>query len=138
MRAVLLAIFTAAAIIGALPWSSEASAASRPVCRDLSFPVYFQRGSDEITLSARKAISRQSQRWKGCDVRAVRITGGRDSTGADAGDDSLALRRAGSVAEQVESLGVPKAAISTILAGPGAEVRILRRRVTVSMELTRR
>jgi peptidoglycan-associated lipoprotein len=76
-------------------------------CVDLNFPIYFEKGSDQLTLPARQEITYAAARVKGCLLGAVEVLGLADADGAAHRNLVLSRRRAMVVAEALAADGLP-------------------------------
>ena len=76
-------------------------------CADLNFPIYFEKGSDQLTLPARQEMTYASARVKGCTLGAVEVLGLADADGAAHRNLVLSRRRAVVVAEALAVDGLP-------------------------------
>ena len=87
-------------------------------CADESFPIYFARGSADLSEPARLVIGSASNRIAGCGITAVDVRGIAlpDAPGA-AADASLTQRRAENVAKALASAGLPEPAFDVQVAG---------------------
>ncbi len=77
------------------------------VCVDLNFPIYFEKGSDQLTLPARQEMTYAAARVKGCTLGAVEVLGLADADGAARRNLVLSRRRAVVVAEALAADGLP-------------------------------
>ncbi len=91
--------------------------AARTRCADESFPIYFARGSAELTEPARQVIGSASGRIAGCRVTAVDVRGiaAPDAPGT-AADGGLTQSRADNVAKALAAAGLPAPAFDVELA----------------------
>ena len=102
--------------------SMSAPRAGAPVavkgrCADESFPIYFAKGSAELSEPARLVIGSASGRIAGCRITAVDVTGisAPDAPGAPANAE-LTERRAQVVAQALVAAGLPKPAFDVQVA----------------------
>jgi outer membrane protein OmpA-like peptidoglycan-associated protein len=85
-----------------------AGPASPPVaCVDLNFPIYFEKGSDQLTGPARQEITYAAARVKGCKLGTVEVLGLADADGATRRNLVLSRQRAMVVAEALANDGLP-------------------------------
>jgi peptidoglycan-associated lipoprotein len=84
---------------------SRAEAARQ--CADLSFPIYFDKGSDHLTAPARQAITYAANQVKACKLGEVEVLGLADADGPDRASLELSKRRAAGVAQALASAGLP-------------------------------
>lgn len=93
-------------------------AALRGRCADESFPIYFARGSAELTEAAQTVIASASRRVTGCRITAVDVRGiaAPDAPGA-AADTGLTQSRADNVAKALAGAGLPAPAFDVQIAG---------------------
>ena len=110
-------------------------------CKDTSFPIYFDKGSDQLTAEARALVQTIGGRVKGCTVRSAEVVGLADAGGgADRGNADLSRRRADSVARALSDSGLPipvkEASAGTSGATtPGGAAEPLRRRTEVILHV---
>ena len=92
--------------------------AVRSRCADESFPIYFARGSAELTEPAKLVIGSASNRIAGCRITAVDVRGiaAPDAPGVVA-DTSLTQSRADNVARALAAAGLPSPAFDVQLSG---------------------
>ena len=76
-------------------------------CVDLNFPIYFEKGSDQLTAPARQEITYAAERVKGCKLGAVEVLGLADADGAAHRNLVLSRQRAVVVAEALANDGLP-------------------------------
>jgi peptidoglycan-associated lipoprotein len=76
-------------------------------CVDLNFPIYFEKGSDQLTAPARQEITYAAARVKGCRLGTVEVLGLADADGAAHRNLVLSRQRAVVVAEALASDGLP-------------------------------
>jgi peptidoglycan-associated lipoprotein len=107
------------------------------VCADFNFPIYFEKGSDQLTAAARQEIDYTAARVKGCKLGAVAVLGLADADGAAHRNLVLSRRRAVVVAEALAASGLPAPTFDIEALGeagavtPGGEPEPLRRRTEV-------
>lgn len=113
-----LALAGCAGMGGSSPAAGGGRAAVRSRCADESFPIYFARGSAELTDPARTVIASASNRIAGCRVTAVDVRGIAlpDEAGA-AADTGLTQNRADNVARALAAAGLPAPAFDVQIAG---------------------
>lgn len=111
-------------------------------CKDTSFPIYFDKGSDQLSADAHALIQTIGGRVKTCKVRSAEVVGLADAGGAtDRGNADLARRRADSVARALAEAGLPIPAKEVTSAGasgavtPGGKAEPLRRRTEVILHV---
>ena len=90
------------------PVAPRLSSGSGPVCADVSFPIYFATGSDQLTDPARQAISAGQAQAHGCAVREVDVFGLADADGPSGRNMDLSRRRASAVAQALVATGLPR------------------------------
>lgn len=125
---------------GAAALGACATAPERPIveantaCAPQRFDIYFDEGQAGLTQAARDAVSARAQLLQGCEIRAVRVIGLADATGAAAANQSLSERRATTVAQALANAGWPTPAFEVEAAGDqgaltstGAETPMRRR-----------
>jgi peptidoglycan-associated lipoprotein len=81
--------------------------ASRPACVDVTFPIYFAQGSDQLTPTAAQVIQTQAAVVRGCRIGYVSVLGLTDAAGSSSGNLDLSRRRASSVARALADAGLP-------------------------------
>ncbi len=109
-RVLATATLTGAALTAcSTPLTPSASASlTRAPCADVSFPIYFAKGSDQLSDPARQAILAGQAQVRTCQVREVDVFG---LTGVDGptGDSlDLSRRRASVVAQALAASGLPR------------------------------
>jgi len=77
-------------------------------CATARFPIYFAKGSDELSDQARQAIRAGADLVRTCQVREVDIFGLTGADGSAAVDLDLSKRRAANVAQALEAAGLPE------------------------------
>jgi OOP family OmpA-OmpF porin len=103
----------AAAVVAGLSLAGCATA-PQPVaavasgCSSARFPIYFAKGSDELSDQARAAIRAGADLVRTCQVREVDIFGLADADGPAAVDLALSKRRAANVAQALAAAGLPQ------------------------------
>ncbi len=109
-------------------------------CGPKRFDVYFAEGEAGLTDAARTAIGLTATQLQGCEIRAVRVLGLADATGAAQENLTLSQRRALAVVEALAAQGWPVPAFEVAAAGdagavtPGGVEEPLRRRTEVLVE----
>lgn len=89
-------------------------------CSDITFPIYFQEGSNALTAPAVEAIAMSAQRAKACRVLGVEVTGLSDGPTATPQSLALSSRRAETVSGVLTSNGLPTPSISLVASRGGA------------------
>jgi outer membrane protein OmpA-like peptidoglycan-associated protein len=109
-----------------------------PACRDASFPIYFEDGSDQLTEEARAVISSYGFRLRTCHVRASEVAG-LELAAAPAGQGGadLVQRRGEAVGRALVEAGLPAPNVEVIaVERGGSPVRPpLRRRAEVILRV---
>jgi OOP family OmpA-OmpF porin len=77
-------------------------------CASARFPIYFAKGSDELSDQARAAIRAGADLVRTCQVREVDIFGLADADGPASVDLALSKRRAANVAQALAAAGLPQ------------------------------
>lgn len=119
--------------------TGRSAAVTAPVCRDFTFPLYFQTGSDQLTPDGVKVIDNYSARVRACPVAELRVTGLADSEGGAAANLELSQRRATAVAGVLSARGYPTPTFDVAASGDagattaGGRTEPLRRRAEVSV-----
>ena len=78
-----------------------------PTCTQISFPIYFQSGSDQMAPEQARVISQAAQSVKNCAVSKLDVVG---LAGLEGGKDAtlnLAKRRSVVVADALKAAGLP-------------------------------
>src|SRR5579875_609010 len=68
--------------------------ATARACADVTFPVYFEKGSDQLTAPARQELAYAASQVKGCKLGEVEVLGLADADGPEARNLELSKRRA--------------------------------------------
>jgi len=76
-------------------------------CATARFPIYFARGSDELSDQAHEAIRAGADLVRSCQVREVDVFGLASADGTAAVDLDLSKRRAANVAQALAAAGLP-------------------------------
>lgn len=112
-------------------------------CKDTSFPIYFDRGSDQLTADAHALILTIGGRVKACTVRSAEVVGLAEAGGgSDRTDADLSRRRADSVARALSDAGLPIPKTEVTAEGasgattPGGRAEPLRRRTEVILHVS--
>lgn len=79
-----------------------------PTCTQVSFPIYFQTGSDQMAPEQARVINEAARSVRNCAVSKLDVVGlaGLEGGGKDASLD-LAKRRSVVVAEALKAAGLP-------------------------------
>jgi outer membrane protein OmpA-like peptidoglycan-associated protein len=77
------------------------------VCADVNFPIYFAKGSDQLSDPARDAILAGAAQVKTCKVSEVDVLGLASVDGGAAANQALSRRRASIVAQTLIAAGMP-------------------------------
>ncbi len=77
-------------------------------CAPARFPIYFAKGSDELSDQARDAIRAGADLVRTCRVREVDIFGLAEADGPASVDLALSKRRAANVAQALAAAGLPE------------------------------
>ena len=91
-------------------------------CENLSFPIYFQTGSIDLTPPAREMIRTSAQRTKGCRVSQVRVVGLADADGSAQRNMELSRQRADAVAAVLAAEGFPAPTFDLAAGGEAGSV----------------
>lgn len=73
--------------------------------------LFFVRGRDELTAESRATLAQVQREFEGRQSKEVWIIGHADTTGSDAVNDALSLRRAERVRDLLVGLGIPATGI---------------------------
>lgn len=131
-------IFSAAGLTAVLLIGPTVQAAPGR-CADDSTPVYFERGSAELSRASVQVLRAAVERARACRVDGVTLVGRGDAAGPGRGDTVLARSRAETVAAALVDGGVPRSAVEVVVKPAEAQPRrVLERRVTVHMHLSPR
>lgn len=113
------------------------AAAPTPVCSDFNYPIYFEKGSDELTSQAKVVLASGMKEVRGCTVSKVEVLGLADADGPANRNLALSRRRAANVAKALEGFGLPAPVFDIEALGetgattPGGSPLPLRRRAEV-------
>ena len=140
-------------VFGALAWLSLGAAAlagcsttPKPMarstvapvlCSDFNFPIYFEKGSDQLTAPARQEIAYTASRVKGCRIGTIDVLGLADADGRAHRNLILSRQRANVVAQALAASGLPAPKFDIEALGesgavtPDGEPEPLRRRTEV-------
>jgi outer membrane protein OmpA-like peptidoglycan-associated protein len=119
------------------PKPTAGLAAPAMVCADFNFPIYFEKGSDQLTVPAQQEIAYAAARVKGCKLAPIQVLGLADADGAAHRNLILSRQRAGVVVRALASSGLPAPTFDIEALGesgsvtPGGQVETLRRRTEV-------
>lgn len=92
-------------------------------CEDVTFPVYFQTGSDSLTPPALQAVRVNAERSRGCEIQRVELRGLADSDGGDEQNRELSRRRSQSVSAALVAHGLPATNLDVRWDGADGAVR---------------
>ena len=112
-------------------------AAPSMACTDFNFPIYFEKGSDQLTAAAQQTISYSAARVKGCVIGPVNVLGLADADGPAHRNIVLSRKRADMVAAALAKAGLPSPKFDIEALGesgavtPSGEPEPLRRRTEV-------
>lgn len=84
-----------------------AAAPAAPSCSGFSFPIYFGKGSDQLTTPARAVLLSGAGRARGCPVAKIEVLGLADADGPRTRNLALSRRRAATVVKALEGFGLP-------------------------------
>jgi len=85
--------------------------------RPISFTLYFESGSDEITAQSKQEVKRILAEMARREAPDITVIGHTDLVGSDPSNDALSLQRAGRVKSMLVGMGVPAERI--LIAGRG-------------------
>lgn len=110
---------------GARPGLSRAAvaAAATAGCVEFSFPIYFQPGSDQLTVEARQVIVDSAARIRGCRIGGLEVVGLADAEGRRASNPALAERRAAVVGDTLKAAGLPAPDFDIAVGGKSGRAR---------------
>jgi outer membrane protein OmpA-like peptidoglycan-associated protein len=112
-----------------------------PDCVDVNFPIYFEPRSAAVTREADQLIASAAVRSRGCDVTGIVVVGLAANRAAGGSNLELSRRRINAVTRNMHRHGFDQVEFrerEVGVAGPepsGADGRLLRRRVDVSVHL---
>ena len=110
-------------------------------CQDVTFPIYFETGSTELTQPALQSIRTHAADARQCSVREVLVVGLADAGGSASRNLQLSRQRAQSVAAALAAQGFPAPSFDIEAAGaagavaPTGQPEPLRRRAEVVVRL---
>ncbi len=114
-----------------------------PTCADFNYPIYFEKGSDELTSQAKLVLASGMKEVRGCTVSKVEVLGLADVDGPANRNLALSRRRAANVAKALEGFGLPapvfdiEALGETGARAPGGSPEPLRRRTEVVIHVSK-
>ena len=76
-------------------------------CEDFSFPIYFERDSEQLTAAAQKVIVQAGQRVRGCTLGPLEVVGLAEAGKSRARGLEVSRRRAEVVADALKRSGLP-------------------------------
>jgi outer membrane protein OmpA-like peptidoglycan-associated protein len=131
-----------AGVLAACSTTPKSVSVARPaapaiVCTDFNFPIYFEKGSDQLDADAQQEIRYAAARVKGCKLGATEVLGLADADGAAHRNLVLSRKRAVVVAEALATYGLPAPSFDIEAFGksgsvtPNGEPEPLRRRTEV-------
>lgn len=143
------AVMGAAALVvsGCAGMKLQTAAAEPPVlvtsaaCEDMTLPIYFDKGSTELTAPAAQALRESAVLTRDCAVKEVLVLGLADADGPTNRNLELSRRRAERVAAALAAEGLPAPAFDLEAAGeagavtPSGRPEPLRRRAEVVIRL---
>jgi len=112
-------------------------AAPSMACSDFNFPIYFEKGSDQLTSPAMQTIAYSASRVKGCVIGHIDVLGLADADGPAHRNLVLSRKRADVVAGALAKAGLPSPKFDIEALGesgavtPSGEPEPLRRRTEV-------
>jgi outer membrane protein OmpA-like peptidoglycan-associated protein len=89
-------------------------------CADVDFPIYFAKGSAELSAPARQVIANGGRQAARCMVAAVQVVGLADYKGPAEAGLELSRRRAEQVAIALARAGLPVPSFGLVAAGGAA------------------
>jgi outer membrane protein OmpA-like peptidoglycan-associated protein len=110
LRALTVGLAAACAAAGGLSGCAlgpKPSTAVVSTCATARFPIYFAKGSDELSDQARAAIRAGADLVRTCKVQEVDVFGLTGADGTAAVDLDLSKRRAANVAQALAAAGLP-------------------------------
>ena len=118
--------------------TNRAQVVAQPACKDFSFPIYFETGSDRLTRDALQLITDSAAQVRACRVAEVRVTGLADADGSAQRNLELSRRRALVVTQALATRGYPTPRFDIEAAGEAGAVTAageapLRRKAEVSV-----
>jgi len=106
-------------IIGACLCAAACSTDKAPIggaalgagpCTNFSFPIYFEKNSDQLTGPAHAVLDSSGARARACKVTKVEVLGLADADGTAQHNLALSRRRAEIVAQALATYGLPRPA----------------------------
>jgi peptidoglycan-associated lipoprotein len=125
------------------PWRTlkrPVAAAGAP-CAGFTSSIYFDQDSAALTPEARMVLANARTQARGCQVKAVRVTGLADAVGASPDNLALSKRRADAVSGALAALGLGKADFDLAAVGDAGAMTVsgaaapLRRRADIIFDL---
>lgn len=117
--------------------TGRSAVVTAPTCQDFSFPLYFDKGSDQLTREGMQVVEANAARVRACPVAELRVTGLADAEGDPVANLALSQRRAASVGSLLTAQGYPAATFEAQGAAGAMATRgrsePLRRRAEVSV-----
>jgi len=106
---VLFGALAAAVLAGCstTPKPVSAPTVASVLCSDFNFPIYFEKGSDQLTAAAQQEIVYTASRVKGCRIGTIDVLGLADADGAARRNLVLSRQRAQVVAQALAASGLP-------------------------------
>jgi outer membrane protein OmpA-like peptidoglycan-associated protein len=103
---------------------AQQAAARRVVCSDTDFPIYFDKGSDQLTSAATQTLAYTAGQLKGCRISEVEVLGLTDADARPGDALELSRRRAAVVARALAAAGLPAPVFDVAALGKlGSRVR---------------
>jgi peptidoglycan-associated lipoprotein len=122
-------------------FAKRAPVVAAPTCQDMTLPIYFAKGSTELTEPAAELIRTSAALTRACSVREVLVVGLADADGTAVRNMELSRKRAERVAAALAAEGLPAPAFDLEAAGDAGAVTAtgrpepLRRRAEVVIRL---
>ena len=117
--------------------------ATENACHDTNFPIYFDRGSDQLTADARTLISAVGMQVKACRVMSAEVVGLAAAGGSsEKASLELSRKRADVVGRALSDAALPVPKIDLLAEGASGAVNSrgkpepLRRRTEVILHVT--
>lgn len=100
-------VLTACASTTGLNRRAAIARAPGPTCAQISFPIYFQTGSDQMAPEQAQVITQAAQSVRNCAVSKLDVVGLAGLEGGKEATMDLAKRRSVVVADALKAAGLP-------------------------------
>ncbi len=137
-KTLMMGVLAGAGVVACSTPPKPATMAFAPVvCADFNFPIYFEKGSDQLSAPAQQELIYTASRVKGCKLGSIAVLGLADADGAPRSNLALSRKRAAVVAHALAAAGLPTPTFDIEALGesgavsPGGQPEPLRRRTEV-------